>query len=60
MVAKSKKPIKKSNKSNCSRAKLLSKDGKEFIASCVEHIAKKNLASRDGSGRTSHGVAEKL
>ena len=42
---KSNKAVKKikSKKYNCSRDKLLSKDGKEFMTSCAEHIAKKFL-----------------
>jgi hypothetical protein len=39
---------------------LLSKGSKEFMASCIVHVAKKIVASRDGSGRTRRGVAEKL
>jgi hypothetical protein len=57
-----KKAIKKttSKHSNCKRAKLLNKDGKELMASCIEHMAKKIVASGDGSGWTPRGVVENL
>ncbi len=57
MVAKRKTS---KNKTICKSAKALSKDGKEFMASCVEHIAKKIVTSRSGTGRTPRGFAEKL
>jgi len=62
MVTKSKKTTKKttSKRSNHKRIKVLSKDGKEFMTSCIDHIAKKVIASRDGSGRTPRGVADNL
>jgi hypothetical protein len=45
MVTKGKKRIKKTTSkcSNCKHVKLLSKAGKEFMISCIEHIAKRLL-----------------
>jgi hypothetical protein len=62
MITKSKRTTKKttSKRSNHKRIKVLSKDGKEFMTSCIDHIAKKVIASRNGSGRTPRGVADNL
>jgi hypothetical protein len=63
LVTKSKKTTKKTT-SKCSNheciKEVLSKDGKEFMTSCIDHIAKKVIASRDGSGWTPRGVADNL
>ena len=58
MVTKSKKATKARS---AKRSASLSINPKEFMAQCVQHIAKKIIASKDAlGGRTPRGVAEKL
>jgi hypothetical protein len=58
MVTKSKKATKARS---AKRSASLSVNPKEFMAQCVQHIAKKIIASKDAlGGRTPRGVAEKL
>jgi hypothetical protein len=58
MVTKSNKATKATS---AKRSASLSVNPKEFMAQCIQHIAKKIVASKDAlGGRTPRGVAEKL